>query len=540
MKKNILLEIERNREIMGLKPFIMEGINLLITESIDPFKLWEKLFERTTETEVEEAITRNSRIFEIGGEKLEEKIANRGSKTTREVVEEFLTMASRDTEKFVEMINKLSIELPSFATDLAIKVGENTINFGGNQVPIYEVLQKWWEIHGAEVNSVDKFKEVCKKLSESLDIPSDTMNKLRQAAIYGEVTGISTSGDAVVDDIIAHFGGSTGEKTLEGVGERELAELIEAISQQDMEEYVEDILNNGSMVLLDDGTINVNSETLIDYCLNAAPPNVRKYFRVKFKIPQTNMDIPVPFTNIPMESRKLVNKELELIRGGLMNMRKSPETYNKILEEINKHVERKISPSVFKEILEKYCYGSKTKGSFFGDIANLFRNTPLPTTKGFKGLCEIVRVLLVVKAIEILIVEFDLNVGVMFQTAARVAVVDLPNIIREIYKDYEGLITEDDTDLIALFYQQHPESNNPDNTRFKGKYKGGYFEVKIEEPKMTIYGEQKVLSDWKIVKYVNGNFKFEDSKSWWEETKEKATEKVQDIKQDVDSLRQQQ
>ena len=62
MKKNILLEIERNREIMGLKPFIMEGINLLITESIDPFKLWEKLFERNTETEVEEAITRNSRI----------------------------------------------------------------------------------------------------------------------------------------------------------------------------------------------------------------------------------------------------------------------------------------------------------------------------------------------------------------------------------------------------------------------------------------------------------------------------------------------
>jgi hypothetical protein len=133
----------------------------------------------------------------------------------------------------------------------------------------------------------------------------------------------------------------------------------------------------------------------------------------------------------------------------------------------------------------------------------------------------------------------DLNIGGAAQIGGTVILEDFPNIMREIWKDARGLITEDDTDLITLFYGKHPESENPGNTRFKGDYKGGYFEVKVNETKNTIDGEQTVLSDWKIVRYIGGSFRLEDSKSWWEETKEKAAEKVQDIKQDVDSIRQQ-
>ena len=539
MKKNILLEIERNREIMGLKPLIMEGINLLITESIDPIKLWEKLFERTAETEVEDVITRNSRIFEIGGEKLEDKIASKGTKTTQEVVEEFLTRASRDTEKFVEMINKLSIGLPSFATDLAIKVGENTIPFSGKEVPIYEVLEKWWEINGAIPNSVDKFKEVTTKLSESLDIPSDTMNKLREAAMYGQMTGISSSGDAVVDDIIYHFGGSTGEKTLEGATERELSKLISSITESDIQNFVGDIIENGGMVLLDDMTVNVNSETLIDYCLNGAPPNVKNYFRAKFKIPNTNIKINIPFTSISEESLKLIEKELKLIRGGLMKMRSSPETYDRILQEINKHVERKVPKSFFNEIIEKYCYGSKTKYGWSGDIANIFRKEQLGTKTGFKGICEIARYFIMIKAITILIVDFDLNIGAVAETAMKVVLEDIPNVAREIYKDYQGFLTEENTEEIEAFYRQHEESRIDDNHRFKGKYKGGYFEVRINVRTPTIDDQEAVsLSDWQIVSYKNNKFKLEDSQSWWGEAKDKAVEKATEIKQNVDSLRQ--
>jgi hypothetical protein len=538
MKRDILLEIERSREIMGLKPLIIEGVSLLLTEGIEYEKLWNKIFTSTTEDVVEDVITKNSSLFRLGTERLEEKIASRNTRPLRIVVEEFLEKASsQEPERFINMINKLSMEIPEFATDLAIVIGENTIPYEGKKLPIYNILETWWETNGGQPNSVATFKEICDKAAEGLNIPPHTMDKLRNAAMNGNVTGLSTSGDAVVDGIIQHFGPSNYRSST--VMADELEKIISSITEKDVQDIVGDIMENGSMVLLEDGTINVNSETLIDYCLNRAPLNVRKYFRVKFKIPQTNLNISVPFINIPEKSLELVNKELKLIRGGLMTMGKNPVTYNKILEEINKHVEQKITKSVFDEIMSKYCYGSKTKGGTFGDIANYFRKEALGSTTGFKGFCNVVRYLLMVEAIHFLIVTLDLPIGQAVQMGGRVIVQDFPDIVREVWKDARGLLTEDDTDLIEEFYVQHPESKTPDNTRFTGEYKGGYFEVKINETNNGLYGLEQTLSDWKIVKYINGSFKLEDSKSWWDKTKEKATEKAQDIKQGVDSLKQQ-
>jgi hypothetical protein len=539
MKKNILLEIERNREIMGLKPFIMEGINLLITESIDPFKLWEKLFERTAETEVEEVITRNSRIFEIGGEKLEEKIANRGSKTTQEVVEEFLTRASRDTEKFVEMINKLSIELPSFATDLAIKVGENTIPFAGKEVPIYEVLQKWWEIHGAEVNSVEKFKEVSKKLSESLDIPSDTMNKLREAAMYGQTTGISSSGDAVVDDIIAHFSGSTGEKTLEGAGERELSQLVSSITDEEITRFTDDIIRDESTFMISsDGTLNVDAPTLMDYCLNRAPKKIRKYFRTKYKFPVGNLDVPIPFTSI--KNSKLVTKELELIKGTLGKMRATKPT-EEIFTEINKHVESKITPGMWEQAWDKLgCYGeSYDKAEWVKLVLSLGKSyKDMKKTQGRKPWCVLAQSFVVTYALKVLIVDFGLPLPKWIVVTIKYMGGMLGSIWAETRQEIKGTLTEKNTDEIEAFYSQHPESREEGNHRFNPEH-DNYFEVKVNETKNTIDGEQTVLSDWKIVKYDNGEFTLEDAKTWWESVKDKANEKKDEIKQKADSLRQQ-
>jgi len=538
MKRDILLEIERSREIMGLKPLIMEGVSLLLTEGINFEQLWNKLFSRTAEDVVEDVITKNSSLFRLGTERLEEKIASRNTRPVRIVVEEFLEKASsQEPERFINMINKLSMEIPEFATDLAIVVGENTIPYEGKKIPIYSILEKWWETNGSQPNSVATFKEICDKAAEGLNIPPHTMDKLRNAAMNGNITGVSSSGDAVVDNIIQHFGPSN-YRTPTVIAD-ELEKIISSITEKDAQDVTRDIMENGSMVLLEDGTLNVNSETLIDYCLNRAPLNVRKYFRVKYKLPVKNLNIPIPFTNVSGKSLELVNKELSLIRNGLMNMGKNPVTYNKILEEINKHVEQKITKSVFDEIMSKYCYGTRTKGGSFGDFVNFFRKEPLGASTGFKGFCWVVQYLLYIEAIHFLIVTLDLNIGGAAQIGGTVILEDFPNIIREVWKDARGLITEDDTDLIRLFYDKHPESENPNNTRFTGVYKGGYFEVKVNETKNTEYGEQTGLTDWKIVRYIGGSFRLEDSKSWWEETKEKAAEKVQDIKQDVDSLRQQ-
>jgi len=538
MKKNILLEIERNREIMGLKPLIMEGINLLITESIDPIKLWEKLFERTAETEVEDVITRNSRIFEIGGEKLEDKIASKGTRTTQEVVEEFLTRASRDTEKFVGMINKLSIELPSFAVDLAIKVGENTIPFSGKEVPIYEVLEKWWEIHGAEVNSVEKFKEVGKKLSESLDIPSDTMNKLREAAMYGQMTGISSSGDAVVDDIIYHFGGS-GEKTLEGTTSRELSELIKVITEEDINRFTDDVIRDESTFMIStDGTLNVDAPTLMDYCLNRAPKNIRKYFRTKYKFPIGNLDVPIPFTSI--KNSKLVTKELELIKGTLGKMRVTKPT-EEIFTEINKHVESKITPGMWEQAWDKLgCYGQSYERAEWVKLAVSFGKSykDMKKTQGRKPLCVLAQSFVATLALKFIIVDLGLPLPKWIVTTIKYMGGMLGSIWAETKQEIKGTLTEKNTEEIEAFYNQHPESREEGNHRFNEKH-DNYFEVKVNEIVNTIDGEQTVLSDWRIVKYENGEFDTsEDAETWWESVKKKVDDKGQEIKQKVDSLKQ--
>jgi hypothetical protein len=538
MKKNILLEIERNREIMGLKPLIMEGINLLITESIDPIKLWEKLFERTAETEVEDVITRNSRIFEIGGEKLEDKIASKGTRTTQEVVEEFLTRASRDTEKFVGMINKLSIELPSFAVDLAIKVGENTIPFSGKEVPIYEVLEKWWEIHGAEVNSVEKFKEVGKKLSESLDIPSDTMNKLREAAMYGQMTGISTSGDAVVDDIISHFGGS-GEKTLEGTTERELSKLIKSITDEDINRFTNDIIRDESTFMISkDGTLNVDAPTLMDYCLNRAPKNIRKYFRTKYKFPIGNLDVPIPFTSI--KNSELVTKELELIKGTLGKLRATTPS-GEILAEINKHVESKITPGMWERTWDKLgCYGdSYSKAEWIKALTSFGKYAKdMKISQGRKAWCFVAQSFVVTFALKVIILDLGIPLPGMIMTTLEYMGKIWGKLFNEAEKEIKDTLTETDTEEIEAFYNLYPVSRDESNHRFWDKH-DNYFEVRVNETKNTIDGQQTVLSDWKIVKYENGEFTLEDADTWWESFKKKAEDKGQEIKQKVDSIRQQ-
>lgn len=538
MKKNILLEIERNREIMGLKPLIMEGINLLITESIDPIKLWEKLFERTGEKEIEEVITKNSRMFEIGAEKLEDKIASKGTKTTQEVVEEFLTRASRDTVKFVGMINKLSTELPFFAVDLAIKVGENTIPFAGKEVPIYEVLEKWWEINGGIPNSVSKFKEVTTKLSESLDIPSDTMNKLREAAIQGQRTGISTSGDAVVDDIIYHFGGFTGEKTLEGVTERELSKLIKSITEEDINRFTDDVIRDESTFMISkDGTLNVDSPTLMDYCLNRAPKNIRKYFRTKYKFPIGNLDVPIPFTSI--KNSEMVTKELELIKQTIGKMRVSKPT-EEIFTEINKHVESKITPGMWEQAWDKLgCYGQSYERAEWVKLAVSFGKSykDMKKTQGRKAWCFFAQSLVVTFALKIIIVDLGLPLPKWFVSSIRFMSENVGEIFAETKQQIKGTLVEKNTDEIEAFYRQYPESKQDGNHRFNEKH-DNYFEVKVNEIKNTIDGEQLVLSDWKIVKYEDGVFTLEDSETWWESFKKKVDDKGQEIKQKVDSLKQ--
>jgi hypothetical protein len=541
MKKNVLLEIERNREIMGLKPLIMEGINLLITESLDLFKLGEKLLERTTETEVEEVVTRNSRIFEIGTEKLEEKIANRGTRTANEVAQEFLAIASRDTEKFLEMLNVLSIELPSVALDLAIKVGENTIPFRGleasttilptREVPIYEVLEKWWEVHGAEVNSVEKFKEVGKKLSESLDIPSDTMNKLREAAMYGQMTGISSSGDAVVDNIIGHFGGFTGEKTLEGVTERELSQLISSITEEEINRFTDDIIRNDSIFMISsDGTLNINSPTLIDHCLNRAPKNIRKYFRTKYKLPIGNLDVPIPFTSV--KNMKLVAEELELVRQTLSKMRVNKPS-DEIFAEINKHVQTKITPGMWEQAWDKLgCYGeSYSKAEWIKALTSFGKySKDMKTSQGRKAWCFVAQSFVVTFALKVIIVDLGIPLPKWLVSSIKFMSENVGKIFDETKQQIKGTLTAENTDEIELFYKQHEESRDEFNHRFYEPH-DNYFEVRVFERKPTMGNQDAVsLSDWKVVIYENGEFTLEDAETWWESIKGKADEKIDNIK----------
>jgi hypothetical protein len=541
MKREILLEIERNREIMGIKPLIMEGFSLLLTEAVDLTKLWEKIFERTTEAEVEGAISRNSRLFETGGEKLSEKIANRprmgaGVKSIQEITEEFLQKVARqDTEKFIQMIDRLSIELPEFAIDLAIITGENTVSYKGNSVKVYEILEKWWNLHGNEFNSVDRFKTACKSTGEALNIPPHTMKILGESVMYAN-TGTS---DRVVTEVMDHFGAST-RRTLERTTEEGLEELLAKITEKDMDEFSEGVFE-GSIVG-PDGYLNVNAPTVIDYCLNRAPDNVKKYFRTKYLDINNplvkDLKIKVPFSEINVNEK--IAQELELVKGTLGKF-KNDQFTKSVEDEINRHITSKLPSGWFKKswigsLCNKQGYGA---GEYLRDIRSKVEYTK-KMSESKRGICIFLEWSLKLYAVKVLCVDLGLPLVSSLMSIAQSDYENGSEVIREFLKDVKGTLTAEDTDEIEAFYSQSPDyeiAREPDNHRFNPNNPNGYFEVKVYVTENGPYGEQKVLSDWQIVKYIGGVYTLEDSKSWWDKTKEKGEEKIEDIKNNVDSLR---
>jgi hypothetical protein len=541
MKREILLEIERNREIMGLEPLIMEGVNLLLTEAIDTGKLWEKIFERTTEAEVEGAISRNSRLFETGGEKLSEKITNRtrigpNVKSIQQITEEFLEKVARqDTEKFIQMIDKLSFELPEFAIDLAIMAGENTISFKGNPVKIYEVLEKWWGLHGNEFNAVDKFRAACKSMAEGLNIPPHTMKILGDSVIYKNV---GTS-DRVVTEVMDHFGAST-RRTLERTTESELEELLAKITEKDMDEFSGGVFE-GSIVG-PDGYLNVNAPTVIDYCLNRAPDNVKKYFRTKYLDINNplikDLKIKVPFSEINVNEK--IAQELELVKGTLGKF-KNDQFTKAVEDEINRHITSKLPSGWFKKswigsLCYKQGYGV---AEHLRDIRSKVEYTK-KMSEGKRGICIFLEWSLYLYAVKVLCVDLGLPLVSSLMSIAQSDYENGSQVVREFLKDIKGTLTAEDTDEIEAFYSQSPDyeiAREPGNHRFNPNNPDGYFEVKVYVMDNGPYGPEKVLSDWQIVKYISGVYTLEDSKSWWDKTKEKGEEKIEDIKNNVDSLR---
>lgn len=117
-----------------------------------------------------------------------------------------LDMSSiQDTVKYIESLNRLSEELPSFAIDLAIRFGENTVNIQGNQVRIYDILSKWWEIHSSDVGADEKFDEMSKRVSLELKIPTHSIYLLCEAVRYMEYWPIPSKDEKIVAEIISHF-----------------------------------------------------------------------------------------------------------------------------------------------------------------------------------------------------------------------------------------------------------------------------------------------------------------------------------------------
>jgi hypothetical protein len=531
MKREILLEIERNREIMGIKPLIMEGFSLLLTEAVDLTKLWEKIFERTTEAEVEGAISRNSRLFETGGEKLSEKIANRprmgaGVKSIQEITEEFLQKVARqDTEKFIQMIDRLSIELPEFAIDLAIMAGENTVSYKGNSVKVYEILEKWWNLHGNEFNSVDRFKAACKSTGEALNIPPHTMKILGESVMY---TNTGTS-DRVVTEVMDHFGAST-RRTLERTTEEGLEELLAKITEEDTMEFSIGVFE-GSIVG-PGGYLNIEAPTVIDYCLNRAPENIKKYFRTKWlpvKSKYLNTKIKVPFVEV--ENSPLLKEELELIKGTIGKM-KSDKFTTELENEINKHVERKMPKGFFKKMWGKFgCYGMDYSwGEWLKGMRSTEYTGKMVKEYQKKRWCQILHALLWAKVTTFLILDVGMNIPGYLKTIYSFFADDIVPAYNEMKKQAKGTLTAEDTDIIELFYKQHEESRDDLNHRFNEEH-DNYFEVRVNERTPTMYDQEAVsLSDWQIVIFNNGTFTLKDAKTWWESIKEKKDEKVQDIK----------
>lgn len=519
MKKEILLEIQRTREIMGLKPLIVEEISLSAVDPIKMEKILETLFNHNA-NEVERVINRNSRVFELGTEKLEEKLINKPMvKTNKVVIEEFLEKASTENPKqFFKMIDTLSDEIPDFAFDLAGLAGGQKVTAMGKETTVYEILEKTWEFYVDRPDSYQAFDEAADRIAELVKIPKSTMDMLQSGVRYGRP--------------FSYYSSAATEKTLEKVTEYELEEILEAITDEDITTFLDNIIDDEYMVISPDGTLNVKSETLMDYCINGAPNNVKKYFRAKFKLPETN--IPIPFTNIPADSKKLIEKELEFVRGSMGDKAKR-FSYDEILTSINKQVERKLTPTKFQEFISLYCFGPRLG---LRDLKNrIFSGEKQPPLKGWKYFCRIVANYVFFKTLNYLLVDLNMPVTKVLTVPLGGIIDDVGSVGAEFIKDLQKYLSKNDTEVIKIFYQQHPESENIDNHRFNAEHHG-YFEVKINELVNTVDGEQNQLTDWKIVKYEgNGVFTLEDAKTWWEETEEKIDDTKDELKSKVDSVK---
>jgi hypothetical protein len=517
MKKEILLEIQRTREIMGLKPLMVEEISLSAVDPIKIEKILETLFDHKVD-DIERVINRNSKVFELGTEKLEEKLINKPmAKNKNTIIEEFLEKASTENpEKFFEMINKLSDEIIVFAYDLAELAGGQIVTAMGTKTTVYEILEKTWESYVDRPDAYQAFDETADRIAEKLNIPKSTMDMLKNGVQYGRP--------------FSYYSSSATEKTLEKVTENELEDMLAAITDDDMTTFLDNIVDDNFMVVSPDGTLNVKSETLMDYCINGAPNNVKKYFRAKFKLPETN--IPIPFTNIPGESRKLIEKELEFVRGSLLDKAKRM-SYEEVLNAINKQVERKLTPTQFQELMSRYCFGTRPG---LIDLKNrILSGEKQPPSKGWKGFCRIVANYVFFASLKYLIVDLNMPVTKVFTVPVTGIIEDAGAVGAELIKDLQKYLSENDTEIIQMFYKQHPESNNPNNSRFNPEHHG-YFEVRVNTMINTADGEQEQLSDWLIVKHEgNGVFTLEDAATWWEETKEKVGEEIDDKKNELKS-----
>jgi hypothetical protein len=294
--------------------------------------------------------------------------------------------------------------------------------------------------------------------------------------MYGQMTGISTSGDAVVDDIISHFGGS-GEKTLEGTTERELSKLIKSITEEDINRFTDDIIRDESTFMIsNDGTLNVDAPTLMDYCLNRAPKNIRKYFRTKYKFPIGNLDVPIPFTSI--KNSELVTKELELIKGTLGKMRATKPT-EEIFTEINKHVESKITPGMWERTWDKLgCYGdSYSKAEWVKALTSFGKYAKdMKISQGRKAWCFVAQGFVVTFALKVIVVDLGIPLPGRIMSTLEYMGEMLGLLYDEAKQEIKDTLTEKNTEEIKAFYSQHPESEEDGNHRFWDKH-DNYFEV---------------------------------------------------------------
>jgi hypothetical protein len=185
--------------------------------------------------------------------------------------------------------------------------------------------------------------------------------------------------------------------------------------------------------------------------------------------------------------------------------------------------------------MSRYCYGTRPG---LQDLKNrILSGEKQPPAKGWKGFCRIVANYVLFATLKYLIVDLNMPITKVFTIPVSGIIEDAGSVGAELIKDLQKYLSENDTEIIQMFYQQHPESESVDNHRFNSEHHG-YFEVRVNEMVNTVDGEKEQLTDWQIVKHEgNGVFTLEDAKTWWEETEEKGGEMMDGLKAKGDSLK---